>query len=69
MGKATANIKNNRNCVTCKHWNGSRGSESLTPKIGDMYQYEMTEKQKCWISTRDTNASFTCVKYEPRYKK
>lgn len=51
----------------CKHWNGTRGSDTLTPKLGGVYQYEAKEEQKCWVKCKDTQAIYTCPKFEPRY--
>ena len=66
MAKAMAR-KTDKRCVLCKHWNGSRGSDTIVPKLGGMYQYEQTEKQKCWAQCKDTQASYVCSKFEPRY--
>ncbi len=57
----------NKKCVMCKHWNGTKGGDSVNPKIGGVFQYEMTEKQKCYKQCKDTQATYTCAKFEPRY--
>lgn len=66
MGKTTMR-SNAKKCALCKHWNGSRGSDTIVPKIGGCFEVEMTEKQTCYLKTNQTTAIFSCLKFEPRY--
>lgn len=59
--------KTDRKCALCRYWNGTRGSDTIQPKLGGNFQVETTEKQTCWQRTSQTTANFSCAKFEQRY--
>ena len=59
--------KTDRICALCRHLNGAIGSTTIQPVLGGRFQVEMKEKETCYQSTGQTQATFVCSKFEPRY--
>lgn len=59
--------KTDRVCALCRNWNGTVGSTTIQPVLGGGFQVEMKEKETCYQRTGQTQATFACSKFEPRY--
>lgn len=70
MSEITAN-RSQKICALCRYWNGAIGSLSVRILPGGMmFQLDNREQKACFKPGKgiETNATFTCPNFKPRYE-